>query len=80
MSDLLSHWHVDDSWSYNHGRHPGINTDQAPAAFSGLNQPFWRRARSLEIREKVLMCPIWSPAIPMLVIVRGLFLPDSTYY
>ena len=38
MSDLLSQWHVDSSWSYNHGKRPGINTDRAPPGFAGLNQ------------------------------------------
>lgn len=55
MSDLLSQWHVDDSWSYNHGKRPGINTDHAPAAFSGLNQLFgdgrvvWKPASKFDV-------------------------------
>jgi prepilin-type N-terminal cleavage/methylation domain-containing protein len=39
MSDLLSHYHVDGSWSYNHGKYPGVNTDHGTyPSFSGLNQ------------------------------------------
>jgi prepilin-type N-terminal cleavage/methylation domain-containing protein len=38
MSDLLYQFHLDMSWSYNHGRRPGINTDPGPPAFTGLNQ------------------------------------------
>jgi len=38
MSDLLYQWSYDNSWSYNHGRHPGINTDPGPPAFTGLNE------------------------------------------
>ena len=40
MSDQLSQWHVDNSWSYSHGQRPGINTDVSPPKFSGLNQHF----------------------------------------
>jgi hypothetical protein len=39
MSDTLSQWNFDRSWSYNHGRSPGINADRnAVPAFTGLNQ------------------------------------------
>ena len=54
MSDLLSHWNADGSWSYNHGQRPGINTDHAPPSFSGLNQLFgdgrvlWKPARQFD--------------------------------
>jgi prepilin-type N-terminal cleavage/methylation domain-containing protein len=39
MSDVLSQWHVDQSWTYNHGLRPGINMDPGtPPGFTGLNQ------------------------------------------
>jgi len=39
MSDILSQWHVNNGWSYNHGARPGINLDfSATPRFSGLNQ------------------------------------------
>lgn len=55
MSDLLSNWHVDNSWSYNHGKHPGINTDPGPPAFSGLNQLYgdgrvaWKSVKKFDV-------------------------------
>src|SRR6266850_4854830 len=55
MSDLLSHWHVDDSWSYNHGRRSGINMDPGPPAFSGLNQLYgdgrvvWKSVKRFDV-------------------------------
>lgn len=38
MSDVLYQFHWDESWSYNHGRRPGIIADPGPPAFTGLNQ------------------------------------------
>ncbi len=38
MSDILYQFHADNSWSYNHGRRPGSNSDPGPPAFTGLNQ------------------------------------------
>jgi hypothetical protein len=55
MSDVLSHWHVDNSWSYNHGRRAGINTDPGPPEFSGLNQLYgdgrvvWKSAKKFDL-------------------------------
>ena len=55
MSDLLSQWHVDNSWSYSHGQHPGINTDSSPPKFSGLNQLFgdgrviWKSVKKFDL-------------------------------
>ncbi|MBE0543526.1 MAG: prepilin-type N-terminal cleavage/methylation domain-containing protein [Verrucomicrobia bacterium] len=78
MSDLLSHWHVDDSWSYNHGKHPGINTDRAPAAFSGLNQLFgdgrvnWKPTKQFDV-------PNLNPANNAIGVVRA-YSTDATYY
>ena len=78
MSDLLSHWHVDDSWSYNHGRRPGINTDRAPAAFSGLNQlfgdvrVFWKPAKQFDV-------PNLTPGNNAIGVVRA-YSTDATYY
>jgi hypothetical protein len=78
QSDLLSHWHVDDSWSYNHGKRPGINTDRAPAAFSGLNQLFgdgrviWKSVREFDV-------PNLNPGNPNVGMVRA-YSTDATYY
>lgn len=78
MSDLLSHWHVDDSWSYNHGKRPGINTDRAPAAFSGLNQLFgdghvvWKSVKKFDV-------PNLGPSNPNVGVVRA-YSTSATYY
>ncbi len=78
MSDLLSHWHVDDSWSYNHGKRPGINTDRAPASFSGLNQLFgdgsvvWKSVKKFDVPNLV-------PSNPNVGVVRA-YSTDATYY
>ncbi len=40
MSDGLGWWHVNQCWSYNHGKRPGINLDPTPPGFDGLNQLF----------------------------------------
>lgn len=78
MSDLLSHWHVDDSWSYNHGKRPGINTDRAPAAFSGLNQLFGD-ARVVWKSVKKFDAPNLVPSNPNVGVVRA-YSTDATYY
>ena len=55
MSDLLSQWHVDNSWSYNHGQRPGINTDMSPPKFSGLNELYgdgrvvWKSVKQFDV-------------------------------
>ena len=78
MSDLLSHWHADDSWSYNHGRRPGINTDRAPPAFSGLNQLFgdgrvvWKSVSQFDVPNLV-------PSNPAVGVVRA-YSTDASYY
>jgi prepilin-type N-terminal cleavage/methylation domain-containing protein len=78
MSDLLSHWHVDDSWSYNHGKRPGINADRAPAAFSGLNQLFgdgrvvWKPVRKFDL-------PNLTTGNTNAGVVRA-YSTDATYY
>ena len=78
MSDLLSYWHADDSWSYNHGKRPGINTDHAPAAFSGLNQLFgdgrvvWKSVKKFDVPNLV-------PSNPSASVVRA-YSTDATYY
>ena len=77
-SDLLSHWHLDDSWSYNHGKRPGINTDRAPAAFNGLNQLFgdgrvvWKSVKKFDV-------PNLNPNNPNVGVVRA-YSTDATYY
>jgi len=78
MSDLLSHWHADDSWSYNHGKRSGINTDRAPAAFTGLNQLFgdgrvvWKSVKKFDV-------PNLIPSNPNIGVVRA-YSTDATYY
>jgi prepilin-type N-terminal cleavage/methylation domain-containing protein len=78
MSDLLSHWHVDDSWSYNHGTRPGINSDHAPPAFSGLNQLFgdgrvvWKSVKKFDVLNLV-------PGNPDVGVVRA-YSADATFY
>jgi prepilin-type N-terminal cleavage/methylation domain-containing protein len=55
MSDLLSQWHVDNSWSYNHGLRSGINTDVSPPKFSGLNELYgdgrvvWKSVKKFDV-------------------------------
>jgi len=55
MSDLLSQWHVDNSWSYNHGLRSGINTDVSPPRFSGLNELYgdgrvvWKSVKKFDV-------------------------------
>ena len=55
MSDQLTQWHVDNSWSYNHGQHPGINADSSPPNFSGLNQLYgdgrvvWKSVKKFDV-------------------------------
>ena len=77
MSDLLSQWHVDASWSYNHGKRSGINTDRNPAAFSGLNQLFGD--------GRVVWKPVSRFDVPNLTsggtngVVRA-YSTDATYY
>ena len=77
-SDILSHWHADDSWSYNHGKRPGINTDRAPAEFSGLNQLFgdgrvvWKPVSRFDV-------PNLNPGNSAIGVVRA-YSTDATYY
>jgi len=40
MSDVLQYGHGPGRFSYNHGRHPGVQLDAPPHAFTGLNQVF----------------------------------------
>ena len=78
MSDLLSQWHVDNSWSYNHGKRPGINTDHTPASFAGLNQLFgdgrvvWKSVKTFDVPNLV-------PSNPNTGVVRA-YSTDATYY
>ena len=78
ISDLLSHWHADDSWSYNHGKQPGINADRAPARFSGLNQLFgdgrvvWKPVSKFDV-------PNLNPGNNAIGVVRA-YSTDATYY
>ncbi len=55
MSDDLYQFHVDNSWSYNHGRRPGSNSDPGPPAFTGLNQLYgdgrvtWKSVKKFDV-------------------------------
>lgn len=55
MSDVLYQFHVDRSWSYNHGRRPGIIADPGPPAFTGLNQLYgdgrviWKSVKKFDV-------------------------------
>jgi len=77
-SDLLSHWHADGSWSYNHGKRPGINTDRGPAALSGLNQLYgdgrvvWKPVTKFDV-------PNLNPGNGAIGVVRA-YSTDATYY
>ena len=78
MSDRLSHWHVDDSWSYNHGKRPGINADRAPPAFTGLNQLYgdgrvtWKAVKRFDVMD-------WNPGTTSNGVVRA-YSTDATFY
>jgi prepilin-type N-terminal cleavage/methylation domain-containing protein len=78
MCDLLSNWHVNNSWSYNHGRRPGLNTDRAPPAFSGLNQLYgdgrvvWKSVRQFDV-------PNLHPGNNAIGVVRA-YATDACYY
>ena len=55
MSDVLYQFHLDKSWSYNHGRRPGIIADPGPPAFTGLNQLYgdghviWKSVKKFDV-------------------------------
>jgi prepilin-type N-terminal cleavage/methylation domain-containing protein len=77
MSDLLSHWHQDGTWSYNHGANPGINGDHGVTpTFTGLNQLFgdgrvtWKAYRQFNVQN------FNSGNVP---VVRA-YSTDNTYY
>jgi prepilin-type N-terminal cleavage/methylation domain-containing protein len=78
MSDELSQWHVDNTWSYNHGRRPGIITDVSPPKFSGLNQLFgdgrvvWKSVKRFDVANL-------NVGNPNTGVVRA-YATDATYY
>jgi prepilin-type N-terminal cleavage/methylation domain-containing protein len=55
MSDALWFFHADSSWSYNHGKRHGVQSDVAPPKFSGLNQLWgdgrvvWKPVRQFDV-------------------------------
>lgn len=55
MDDVLSVWHVNGTWTYNHGRRPGVQIDPGPPAFAGLNQLFgdgrvvWKSVKKFDV-------------------------------
>jgi prepilin-type N-terminal cleavage/methylation domain-containing protein len=58
MSDVLSEWHMNNGWTYSHGRRPGINLDTGfPPGFSGLNQLYgdgrvvWKNANQFDLHH-----------------------------
>ncbi|MGZ5504972.1 MAG: prepilin-type N-terminal cleavage/methylation domain-containing protein [Limisphaerales bacterium] len=58
MSDNLTQWHIDQTWSYNHGRNPGLNHDTSdPPGFSGLNQLYgdgrvqWKNVNKFDVKN-----------------------------
>jgi prepilin-type N-terminal cleavage/methylation domain-containing protein len=77
MSDLLSHWNFDNSWSYNHGKRPGINTDPGPPAFAGLNQLYGDGRVAWKPAGKFLT-PL-NPNNSSIPMVRA-YSTDSTFY
>jgi prepilin-type N-terminal cleavage/methylation domain-containing protein len=77
MSDDLSHWHQDNSWTYNHGARPGINMDSGVTpSFTGLNQLFgdgrvtWKPYKDFDVKN------FNSGNVP---VVRA-YSTDNTYY
>lgn len=55
MSDGIWYFHADNTWSYNHGKRPGIRTDFPPPSFSGLNQLYgdgrvvWKSVKQFDV-------------------------------
>jgi prepilin-type N-terminal cleavage/methylation domain-containing protein len=55
MCDALWYFHWDNTWSYNHGRRPGIRLDSPPPAFAGLNQLYgdgrvdWKSVKKFDV-------------------------------
>jgi hypothetical protein len=69
---------VNNAWTYNHGRLPGINTDPGPPAFTGLNQLYgdgrvvWKPVTKFDV-------PNLNPSNTNAGVVRA-FATDATYY
>lgn len=78
MSDLLAHGWVNDTWSYNHGKRPGICTDRSPPQFSGLNQLYgdgrvtWKSVTQFDV-------PHLNPANTAIGVVRA-YATDASFY
>jgi prepilin-type N-terminal cleavage/methylation domain-containing protein len=77
MTDVLFHWNVDRSWTYNHGRKPW-GSDPGPPAFAGLNQlygdghVFWKSARQFDLQAL-------RPENDAVGLVRG-YSTDTSFY
>jgi len=79
MSDVLSQWHVNNAWTYNHGRAPGINGDANPIpSFTGLNQLYgdgrvvWKNVGKFDVSHL-------NNGNAAIGLVRA-FSTDTTYY
>jgi len=78
MSDVLYQFHWDKSWSYNHGRRPGIIADPGPPVFTGLNQLYgdgrvvWKSVKKFDV-------PNLSSANSSVGLVRD-YATSATFY
>jgi len=77
MTDVLFHWNVDRSWTYNHGKKPW-GSDPGPPAFSGLNQLYgdahvgWKSAKQFDLAAL-------RPENDSIGLVRG-YSTDTSFY
>lgn len=78
MGDVLALWHVNRTWTYNHGRRPGVQIDPGPPAFTGLNQLFgdgrvvWKSVKKFDV-------PNLNSGNNSIGVVRA-FASDATFY
>lgn len=78
MSDQLGHWHVNDTWGYNHGKGAGQFVTRTPPTFSGLNQLYgdgrvvWKSVKKFDVPNLV-------PSNPNVGVVRA-YSTDACFY
>ena len=79
MSDYLTQYHVDNSWSYNHGRYRGFDTDHGSIpSITGLNELYgdgrvvWKSVRQFDMSN-------FNTANNAIGLVRA-FSTDTTFY
>jgi prepilin-type N-terminal cleavage/methylation domain-containing protein len=78
MTDNLTIFHVGNLWSYNHGKHPGIQIETGIPGFSGLNQLFgdghvvWKSVKRFDL-------PNLTPGNNNIGVVRTT-LSDASFY